>query len=607
MSENLANLAKLIRYYILAATTEAGSGHPTSSMSAVELMTALLFGGIFRFDLENPGHPNNDRLIFSKGHASPLLYALYAAAGKIDEEELLTLRKFGSRLEGHPTTAFPYAEAATGSLGQGLSVGVGMAVNAKYLDKLPYRTYVLLGDGETAEGQVWEAIEIAAYYGLNNLVGIIDVNRLGQTGATMYGRDLEAYQARVDSFGWQTITVDGHAFDEILKAYNQAQNASAPVMIIAGTIKGKGISTFEDKEGWHGKVLSPEQLAPALAELGEVDKVVRGTVAHPEDLKPPAPKTAEAPALNYKKDDQVATREAYGRALVRLAPKFPQMVALDAEVNNSTHAGLFKDVYPERFFQMFIAEQNMVSAAVGLSRRGKIPFVSSFACFLSRAYDQTRMSQYSDANIKFAGSHAGVSIGEDGPSQMALADIALYRSILKSRVLYPADAVATDKLVEAAAAMHGLVYIRLTRNATPVIYNNSEEFPIGGSKVLRAGPHDIATVVAAGITLHEALAAYEELRAEGINIRVIDLYSVKPIDGATLRDAAAATGALIIVEDHFPAGGLGEAVINAISDVCVPMYSMCVGNTPTSGRPEELLEYEGISRKAIVRKVKALR
>lgn len=602
----LEKLARLIRYYILVSTTEAGSGHPTSSLSAVELMTALFFGGIFRFELEDPALPNNDRLIFSKGHASPLLYALYAAAGKIEEAELLTLRKFGSRLEGHPTSAFPYAEAATGSLGQGLSIGVGMALNAKYLDKLPYRTYVLMGDGETAEGQVWEAIEIGAYYELNNLIGIIDVNRLGQSGATMYGRDLDAYAARVGSFGWETITVDGHSFNEIFRAFEQAQRASGPIMIIAGTVKGKGFSIFEDKDGWHGKTLKREQLGPALAELGEVDKTVRGDVARPDDLRPPASEATAAEALHYKIGERVATRLAYGRALVRLGPKFPRIVSLDAEVNNSTYAGLFKEAYPERFFQMFIAEQNMVSAAVGLSRRGKIPFVSTFACFLSRAYDQTRMSQYSDANIKFAGSHAGVSIGEDGPSQMALEDIALYRSILKSSVLYPADAVAAEKLVEAAASVQGLVYIRLTRADTPVIYDNVEDFPIGGAKVLRQSGADIAAVVAAGITLHEALAAYEELKKEGIFIRVIDLYSIKPIDVSTLKAAAAATGAVITVEDHFPAGGLGEAVKSAISDVCAPVYSLCVAETPASGKPEELLDSQGISRKAIIAKVKEI-
>lgn len=531
----LESLAKLIRYYILIATTEAGSGHPTSSLSAVELMTALFFSGVFKFNLDNPNHPNNDRLVFSKGHASPLFYALYAAAGKISEQELLTYRQFSSPLEGHPTAAFKYTEAATGSLGQGLSIGVGLALNAKYLDMLPYRVYVLLGDSEMSEGQQWEAIQIATHYGLNNLVGILDVNRLGQSTSTMYGHNLKAYQKRLEAFEWETILVDGHSFEQILAAYQQAFKSIKPVMIIAKTIKGKGLSIFEDKEGWHGKVLNKDQLKQALAELGAPNKSIRGTMAKPEEKQPATTKHQSALPINYTVGKLIATREAFGRALVRLFPAYPNMVVLDAEVSNSTYTELFKKAYPQRFFQMYIAEQNMLSVAVGLSKRGKIPFVSTFGAFLSRAYDQTRMSQYSDANIKFGGSHTGVSIGQDGPSQMALADIALFRSILKSTLLYPADAVATEKLVQAAMDIKGLVYLRLTRSPTPVIYQNNEEFPLGGSKVLRQSTEDRVTVVAAGITLHEALAAYEMLKEEGIFIRVIDLYSLKPIDEATLK------------------------------------------------------------------------
>lgn len=410
--KKLESLAKLIRYYILISTTEAGSGHPTSSLSAVELMTALFFGGVFRFNLDNPDDPNNDRLIFSKGHASPLFYALYAAAGKLSEQEMLSYRKFSSPLEGHPTVAFKYAEAATGSLGQGLSIGTGLALNAKYLDKLPYRVYVLLGDSEMSEGQQWEAIQIAAHYGLNNLVGILDVNRLGQSTQTMYGHNLKAYQQMIEAFNWQTILVDdGHSFEQILAAYKQAVNSVKPVMIIAKTIKGKGVSVFADKEGWHGKVLKKEQLKQALVELGDVNKSIRGAVAKPEEKQPAVIQPGLAQAVNYTIGQSIATREAFGRALVRLYPAYPEMVVLDAEVSNSTYTELFKKAYPQRFFQMYIAEQNMLSVAVGLSRRGKIPFVSTFGAFLSRGYDQTRMSQYSEANIKFGGSHTGVSIG----------------------------------------------------------------------------------------------------------------------------------------------------------------------------------------------------
>jgi len=603
----LEKLAKLIRYYILTSTTEAGSGHPTSSLSGTDLMTALLFGGTFRFDLEMPGHPNNDRLIFSKGHASPLFYSVWAAAGKVSEKELMGMRKFGSRLEGHPTLAFPYTEAATGSLGQGLSIGLGMALNGKYIDRLPYRTYVLLGDSEMSEGSQWEAMEIAAYYKLDNLVGILDVNRLGQRGETMYGHDLSVYDRRISAFGWKTIIIDGHSLPEILSACNQAiEVKDRPVMIIAKTIKGKGVSFIEDKNGWHGKTLKKEELSRALEELGTVDRSARGTTAIPENLKPVAGQAQKAPGLSYILNAPAATRHAYGTALVRLAPQFPQMVVLDAEVSNSTYAEIFKEKYPDRFFEMYIAEQNMVGVALGLARRGKIPFVSTFAAFLTRAFDQIRMSQYSEANIKFCGSHAGVSIGEDGSSQMGLEDIAMFRTLLDSVVLYPSDAVSTERLVEVAAQHNGIVYIRTTRMETPVIYDNSEEFPIGGSKVLRKSSHDLVTIVAAGITLREALAAYDELKKEGIAVRVIDLYSIKPVDAVTLAAAAAQTRAVITVEDHFAEGGIGEAVKSALALQPVPVHSLAVRRMPHSGKPAELLDYEEISAKAIIRKTKEI-
>ncbi|MBI2314466.1 transketolase [Candidatus Daviesbacteria bacterium] len=600
----LEKLAKLVRFYSLLSSTEAGSGHPTSSLSATDLMATLLFGGFFRYDLDNPANPNNDRLIFSKGHASPLFYSLFAACGKISKQELLTYRKFGSRLEGHPRPVFPYAEAATGSLGQGLSIGVGMSINAKYLDQLPYKTFVLLGDSEMTEGSQWEAIQIAAHYKLNNLIGILDVNRLGQRGETMYGHDINAYEQRISAFGWKTITIDGHSFREISKAYQEAlKNQDKPVMIIAKTIKGKGVSFLEDADGWHGKVLKKEEFDKAIHELGEIDKSIKGEILKPENLKLKTEASQKAFSFSYSKDQMVATRKAYGSALARIFPKYPNMVVLDAEVSNSTYSEIFQKAYPQNFFEMYIAEQNMVGTALGLSRRGKIPFISTFAAFFTRAHDQIRMSQYSDANIKFVGSHAGVSIGEDGPSQMGLEDIALFRSMIGSTVLYPSDAVSTEKLIEEAAGNYGNIYIRTTRKETPVLYPENEEFPIGGSKTLRESNQDVATVAAAGITLHEALLAYEELKEDGISIRVIDLYSIKPLDEISLKKASKETKTIIIVEDHFTEGGIAEAVRNTVESKII---SLAVRKIPGSGKPDDLISYEDISREAIMREVKKL-
>ncbi|MBY0496456.1 MAG: transketolase [Cyanobacteria bacterium] len=601
---HLQAAARLIRYHSVNATTQAESGHLTSALSAADLMTGLVFGGTFRSKVDDPGHPNNDRLIFSKGHASPLLYALWAVAGAIDEQELLTYRQFGSRLEGHPTRRFPYAEAATGSLGQGLGIGVGMALNASRLDRLPYRTYVLLGDSEMAEGSQWEAIQLAAHYHLTNLVGIIDVNRLGQRGATMLGHDIDAYARRVAAFGWKTLTIDGHDMPQILDACRAAgSEQSQPVMIIARTLKGKGVSFLEDASGWHGKALDRDQQKHALGELADVDRTVRGTIAAPEDRRPEraAPQPAGAP--RYELGKSVATRKAYGAALTRIAPKFPQLVSLDGEVSNSTMAEMFAATVPGRFFEMFIAEQNMVEVALGLSLRGKIPFVSTFAAFLTRAFDQIRMSQYSQANVKFVGSHAGVSIGEDGPSQMGLEDIAMFRSILTSTVLHPCDAVSTEALVEAAAAHDGMVYLRTMRQDTPVIYANEETFHIGGSKVLRQSNSDRLTIVAAGATVHEALAAFDHLRRDGIPVRIIDAYSIKPIDAAMLREAADATRAIVTIEDHYPAGGLGAAVLEALAERPVPVTMLAVDKTPMSGAGDELRDFMGISAAALVKTV----
>jgi transketolase len=602
---DLDSIAKLMRYYSLVMSSEAGSGHPTSSLSAADLMTGLVFGGTFKYDLDDPHHPNNDRLIFSKGHASPLFYSLWAAAGRVSEKEMLEFRKFTSSLEGHPTRDFKYTEAATGSLGQGLSIGVGMALNARYLDKLPYRTYVLLGDSEMAEGSQWEAMEIAAHYQLGNLIGIIDVNRLGQRGETMYGHDLSVYRDRVTAFGWEPIVIDGHYMPQILTAFKQATQAKdKPVMIIAKTLKGKGVSFIEDKNGWHGKPLKKDELARALRELGPIDKTAIGQIPKPENVRPAECGGSDIKPVSYSSDKPVATRHAYGTGLERIYPKYPHMVVLDAEVSNSTYSEIFKARYPERFFEMYIAEQNMMGNALGLSIRGKIPFVSTFAAFLTRAFDQIRMSQYSLANIKICGSHAGVSIGEDGSSQMGLEDIAMFRTLLNSVVLYPSDAVSAEKLVEEMAKHTGIAYIRTTRKETPILYRNDEVFRIGGSKVLRSSKADVAAVVAAGITLHEALRAYEELRQEGLLIQVIDLYSIKPVDVETLIQAARKTGLVITVEDHFAEGGLGEAVTNAVSSTGVPVYTLAVRKMPRSGTPDELLAYEEISHAAIVKEVK---
>ncbi len=602
---NLESLAKLIRYYSLVMSTEAGSGHPTSSLSAADLLTGLLFGGTFRYDLDNPEHPNNDRLIFSKGHASPLFYSIWAAAGKVSEQELMSFRKFGSPLEGHPTPAFTYTEAATGSLGQGLSIGLGMALNAKYVDKLPYRTYVLLGDSEMAEGSQWEAMEIGAYYKLNNLVGIMDVNRLGQRGETMYGHDLSVYRNRAAAFGWEPIVIDGHDLPQITTAFRQATESNdRPVMVIAKTLKGKGVPFIEDKNGWHGKPLTRDDLARALEALGPVDTSVRGVIAKPED-RTAAPATRQnIQPVAFTAGKEVATRHAYGTALERIFPKFPEMVVLDAEVSNSTFSEIFKVKYPERFFEMFIAEQNMVGAALGLAIRGKTPFLSTFAAFLTRAFDQIRMSQYSRSNIKFCGSHAGVSIGEDGSSQMGLEDIAMFRTLTNGVVLYPCDAVSTEKLVEAMAMHCGNCYLRTTRANTPVLYGNDEVFLIGGSKTVKTGKNDRAAVIAAGITVHEALKAYDDLLKNGIAVRVIDLYSIKPIDMKTLRKAADETGLIVTVEDHYAEGGIGEAVMSALADHPCRMVSLAVRKMPKSGKPAELLDYEGISKAAIIQAVR---
>ena len=629
----LKELAKLVRYYVLKMTTQAGSGHPTSSLSAADMMVALFFSKL-RFDLKNPQNPNNDRVIFSKGHASPLIYALYAAAEVLTVTDLDTYRKFGSPLEGHPAVKFKYVDVATGSLGQGLSIGVGMALDIRQECQMSNvkcqmwpKVYVLMGDSETSEGSVWEAIELASYYKLGNLVGIIDVNRLGQSGPTMLGWDVGEYKKRVEAFGWQTHIIDGHDLGATAKSFDLLPDGTdKPQMIIAKTIKGKGVSFLENKEGWHGKALSSEQFAQAQKELGKIDKTIRGEIKKPKSIMSTTSiksikglnnselrargtrGTFDTLGTLYKLGELIATRKAYGEALVALGEIDPRIVCLDAEVKNSTYAEMFKEKFPERFFEMFIAEQNMVGAALGFSKRGKIPFISTFAAFFTRAFDQIRMAAYSNPNIKFVGSHAGVSIGEDGPSQMGLEDLALFRAVFDSIVFCPADAAACQRLVKIAAENDGLFYIRTNRPATPVIYDRGEEFKIGGSKVVRSSQSDKLTIVACGVTLIEAIKAADELAKQNIKTRVIDAYSVKPIDEETLKKAARQTNnAIITVEDHYFEGGLGDAVLNVFAkDHKVIVYKLAVGKLPMSGRPDQLLDYEGISSVAIINKAREI-
>ncbi|MGO8951563.1 MAG: transketolase [Ktedonobacterales bacterium] len=612
--EQWHELAQQLRVDSIRATTAAGSGHPTSSMSAADLMAVLLYEHL-HYDFQEPKNPRNDHLIFSKGHAAPLLYSMYKAAGAISDQELLSLRKFGSLLEGHPVPLLPYVDVATGSLGQGLPIGVGIGLAGKYLDKLPYRVWVLLGDSEMSEGSIYEALELGGHYKLANLIGILDMNRLGQRGETMLGWNSAAYAARARAFDWHPIEIDGHNLDEIQAAYTEAEHQDGPSLIIARTVKGKGFSEVENQNGWHGKALPADMAERAIAELGGVRQITV-YVARPEPgALPTRPKPQPVRLPVYEPGSEAATRSAYGEALKALGDARADIVAVDGEVSNSTYTEIFIRAHPDRYFEQYIAEEQMVGSAVGLSVRGYQPFASTFAAFFSRAYDFIRMAAISRANIKLCGSHAGVSIGEDGPSQMALEDLAMMRAVHGSVVLYPSDPNQTGRLVLAMADHNGISYLRTTREKTPVLYGESENFPIGGSKVLRRSEQDRATVVAAGITVHEALKAYEQLRAEGIHIRVIDAYSVKPIDVDGLRLAAVETdGQIIVVEDHWVEGGLGDAVLEAFSATAqheaageLPeITKLAVHRMPGSGTAAELLEAAGISAHHIVLTVKRL-
>ena len=604
------NLASQLRVDSIRCTTAAGSGHPTSSMSAADLMSVLMLSYL-RYDFNNPKNPNNDHLIFSKGHAAPLLYSLYKAAGAISDEELLTLRKFGSRIEGHPTPVLPWVDVATGSLGQGLPIGVGVGLAGKYLDKLPYHIWVLLGDSEMAEGSIWEAFDHASHYKLDNVVGILDCNRLGQRGETDLGWNTAAYEARAKAFGWNAIVIDGHNYDEINAAFAQAaQPNGSPTLIVAKTVKGKGFSEVENKPGWHGKAFSKEQEERAIQEIHPVRSQTY-PVQKPAEGQPAQEAEKKAVELpRYDAKEPVATRKAYGDALQALGAANPDVVGLDGEVSNSTYADEFAKAYPDRFFEQYIAEQQLVAAAVGMSVRHKIPFASTFAAFFSRAYDFVRMAAISRANIRLVGSHAGVSIGEDGPSQMALEDLAMMRAVYGSTVVYPSDPNQTGQLTAEMANHGGVVYMRTTREKTPVLYSPDEEFKIGGSKVVRQSDKDRLTVVAAGITLHEALKAYDQLKGQRITIRVIDAYSVKPMDEETLLTAVQEVGnKIIVVEDHWPEGGLGDAVLEVFTQTDGPLpqvVKLAVQSMPGSGTPDELMEAAGISAHCIVEAVNAL-
>ena len=599
--DDLYDLAGQLRVDSIRASTAAGSGHPTSSMSAADLM-AVLLARHFRYDWERPDDPANDHLIFSKGHASPLLYSMFKAAGVVSDEELISgYRRFGSPLQGHPTPRLPWVDVATGSLGQGLPDGVGVALAGRYLDELPYRVWVLCGDSEMAEGSMWEAFDKAAYYRLANLTAIVDVNRLGQRGPTELGWDLDAYARRIEGFGCRAIPIDGHDLGEIEKAFAQAADVDRPTVILARTRKGRGFSEIEDREGWHGRPLPAEMAERAVVELGgERHVTVRGP--RPAGGSPRTRPSAEVILPRYAMGAKVATRKAFGESLAAVGAR-SDVVALDGEVDNSTHAEDFAKAYPERYFEMFIAEQQLVAAAVGLSVRGYVPFAATFAAFFTRAYDFVRMAGISEVNIRLCGSHAGVEIGADGPSQMALEDLAMMRAVHGSTVLYPSDATSTAGLVREMAERTGVVYLRTTRGAYPVLYGPDEAFPIGGAKVVRSSPDDQVTLVGAGVTLHNCLAAADQLGRDGIAARVVDLYSVKPIDTETLVTAAAATGdRLVVVEDHYPAGGIGSAVLEALNDAGHParLVHLAVRGLPGSGTPAELMDAAGISTGHVV-------
>lgn len=603
----LEAMARQIRRDIIAMTSAAGSGHPTSSLSCADLVTALFFRQM-RWDPSDPTARDVDTFILSKGHAAPVLWAALHEAGAT-QEDIHSLRKLGSTFEGHPTPRSPWVKVATGSLGQGLAAANGLVL-ANRLDGIPAKVYCLLGDGECSEGSVWEAAQFAALHKLSDLIAIVDVNGLEQSTAAPYGYDTGVFAQRFRAFGWQTLEIDGHDMADILEAlYQASKGGAAPTAILARTVKGQGVSFLEGEPGWHGKALDSEQMAQALGELGEGGKDEAGLKVEPRRIdhyQPAEPSPEPRLALDYRIGASHATRQAFGEALQQLGESVPELVVLDGDVKNSTYTEFFAQAFPKRFFQGHIAEQNLVGTALGLAVSGKIPVFATFAAFLSRAYDFIRMAAHSQPpRMVFCGSHAGVSIGEDGPSQMGLEDLAMFRALPDSTVLYPCDAVSAARLTAAAITTPGIVYLRTTRAATPIIYGNDEAFPVGGSKTLRESGRDLCTLVAAGITLHEALAAADTLAKGGVAVRVIDAYSVKPLDVETLRRAALETSLVLVIEDHWADGGLGDAVVVAVNEAG-PVHKLGVTGQPRSGTPEELLDLLGISRQAIARKVREL-
>lgn len=601
--------ANLLRIHSINSTTTAGSGHPTTCLSAAEIMSALFFK-VMKWDPKDPKNQHADRFVLSKGHAAPVLYAAWVEAGVITEEQNLSLRKIDSPFEGHPTPRLPFVDVATGSLGQGLGAGVGLALGARDLDKSASRVYVLLGDGEIAEGSVWEAAQMAGNYKLQNLVAIVDANRLGQSQATAVGHNDQVYVKRFEAFGWNAVEVDGHDLEALLAAFDQAaESQDKPFAIIAKTYKGKGVSFAEDKDNWHGKAFNKEQAAEAIREIeaAGITSDYKIEIPAPSNEPLPAAQISQFETPDYKIGDEVATREAYGVALTKLGKANSKVVALDSDTKNSTYSDKFLKVFPDRFFECFIAEQNMISVAAGLAGKDKIPFASSFAVFLSRGFDQVRMAGVGQNNIKLVGSHVGVSIGEDGPSQMGLEDLALYRTIPNAVVFYPSDAVSAERAIELSAEYQGVVYVRTSRPKTPVIYDNNEKFEIGKAKVVKKSDSDKLTIIAAGITLSESVKAAKVLEGEGINVRIIDPFTIKPLDAETIIANAQETGNLVLtVEDHYHEGGIGEAVAAALAEKDIKVVRVAVEGIPHSGGPEELLEKFGIDSKAIISKVKSL-
>ena len=609
----LKNVATRLRIDSVLSTSEAGSGHPTSCASAAEIVATLFFSEM-RYDPRNPQNPDNDRFVLSKGHAAPILYSAWAEVGLLKREDLLTLRRIDSDLEGHPTPRLSFVDVATGSLGQGVCAALGMALNARRI-KSEYRTYVLLGDGESAEGSVWEAAESAAHHGLDSLCGITDVNGLGQSGPSIWDHDMEAYAAKWRAFGWHALVIEGHDITAILDAFEDARRTKGqPTMILARTVKGKGMSIAEGKGGWHGKAFKKgaeldgvlRELQSQLVPEEEPPQLPDGPRTRRDASRPAAPpKRGTVGTPGYTLGETVATREAYGAALAKLGDADERIVALDGDVKNSTFSEKFEEKHRDRFFQNFIAEQVMIGSAMGLAARGAIPFPSTFAAFLSRAYDFIRMACISNVNIKMAGSHAGVSIGEDGPSQMALEDLAMMRAQPNMTVLYPCDGMSTERLLELMAYHPGPAYMRTSRPKTPVIYGPDEKFAIGGLKILRESPKDAVTVIGGGITVFEALKAYDQLQKIGMSIRVIDLYSLQPIDSRSLLRCARETKRIITVEDHYAAGGIGDAVAACVAGSGFVVERLCVREIPRSGTPEQLVDHYGISSRHIVAAITA--